>query len=67
MPILLGMTATGPDSWSGRIYNAENGKTYKAKVNLLSANALRVQGCVMGIWCGGEVWTKVRDYNGDCQ
>jgi uncharacterized protein (DUF2147 family) len=66
MPILLGMRATGPDSWTGRIYNAENGKTYQAKVNLLSANALRVQGCVMGILCGGEVWTKVRDYNGDC-
>jgi uncharacterized protein (DUF2147 family) len=66
MPILLGMRSTGPESWAGRIYNAENGKTYKAKVELISSNALRVEGCVLGFICAGETWTKVRDYSGDC-
>jgi uncharacterized protein (DUF2147 family) len=66
MQILIGMKATGPDSWAGRIYNAENGKTYNAKVSLLSSNALRVEGCVLGLLCAGETWTKVKEHTGDC-
>jgi uncharacterized protein (DUF2147 family) len=67
LPILIGMQSTGPDSWAGRIYNADNGKTYATKVELLSSNALRVEGCVMGFLCGGETWTKVPGSTaGDC-
>jgi uncharacterized protein (DUF2147 family) len=66
LPILIGMQSTGPDSWAGRIYNADNGKTYGAKVKLLSSTSLRVEGCVMGFLCGGETWTKVREHAEDC-
>jgi uncharacterized protein (DUF2147 family) len=66
IPILLGMRSTGPDSWAGQIYNAENGKTYKAKVKLISSHELRVEGCVLGFICAGETWTKVQEYNGEC-
>ena len=66
LPILIGMQSTGPDSWAGRIYNADNGKTYATKIILLSSNALQVEGCVMGFLCGGETWTKVREHAEDC-
>ena len=57
MPVLLGMR---PDQgqWSGRIYNAEDGQTYASHIKLNGADRLRVEGCVLGIMCGGETWTR---------
>jgi len=52
------MRATGPASWAGRIYNAEDGQFYASKVMLQSPARLRVEGCV-GALCGGETWSKV--------
>jgi uncharacterized protein (DUF2147 family) len=58
MPVLLGLRPDGPGTWSGRIYNAEDGQTYDSHIRLTSANALRVEGCVLGFMCGGETWTR---------
>lgn len=52
------MRATGPASWAGRIYNADDGQFYASKVMLQSPTRLRVEGCV-GALCGGETWSKV--------
>ncbi len=59
MPILLGMTQSGPEKWSGEIYNSQDGHTYSASISLLNPDVLKVQGCVFGIFCGGENWTRV--------
>lgn len=59
MPILLGMTQSKADQWDGQIYNSQDGNTYSANIKLLNATTLRVQGCVFGILCGGENWTRV--------
>lgn len=63
MPILVNMK---PDAkkkegnrWVGKIYNARNGKMYDSNVTLVSPTSLKVQGCVLGVFCGGETWTKV--------
>jgi uncharacterized protein (DUF2147 family) len=56
--LFIGMTPTGPNSWAGRIYNADDGGTYDSKVKLLSPTQLNVEGC-LGAFCGGEVWTKI--------
>ena len=59
LPVLLGMRANGADKWSGRIYNADDGKTYVSYVTLASANTLNVQGCVLGgLLCKSMVWTR---------
>ena len=58
MPVLLGMTASGPNQWAGQIYNSENGKTYSGGLTIITPNVLRVRGCVWGILCGGENWTR---------
>ena len=48
------------DHWSGRIYNADNGKTYASDVALIDSKTLKVSGCVLFI-CGSERWTKVSE------
>jgi uncharacterized protein (DUF2147 family) len=60
MPIILDMkpSASKENRWEGQIYNSENGKTYDASITLESPDALRVEGCVLSILCGGETWTR---------
>ena len=58
MPVLLGMQQDQADRWSGHIYNAEDGQTYDSHIKLTGANSLHVEGCVLGIMCGGETWTR---------
>jgi uncharacterized protein (DUF2147 family) len=58
MPVLLGMRPDQSDRWSGHIYNAEDGQTYDSHIKLTGANTLRVEGCVLGIMCGGETWSR---------
>jgi uncharacterized protein (DUF2147 family) len=59
MPILIDMKPSGADKWSGRIYNAKDGKMYQASVSLESDKALKVRGCVLGgLFCGGETWAR---------
>lgn len=63
IPVLLNMqkTADEKDKWEGKIYNATDGETYKASIQLKSANSLRVEGCVALILCGGQTWTRVAE------
>jgi uncharacterized protein (DUF2147 family) len=58
MPILLGMVRTKMNQWDGQIYNSEDGRTYSANISLVNPDTLRVQGCVLGILCGGENWSR---------
>jgi uncharacterized protein (DUF2147 family) len=53
------MKPTG-SKWSGRIYNADNGKTYASNVSLTGRKALKVEGCVL-MFCGSETWTRLSD------
>lgn len=60
MPVLLHMTpGDRPGRWEGEVYNAENGRTYDATITLRGAQVLRVEGCALGIFCGGENWTRL--------
>jgi uncharacterized protein (DUF2147 family) len=59
--ILLAMRPSKPGVWQGEVYNAENGKTYSSSITLKSPDVLRIEGCVFGILCGGENWTRVKD------
>jgi uncharacterized protein (DUF2147 family) len=57
LPLFMGMRLSGPNRWSGQIYNADDGSTYASNVSLAGPDALRVEGCV-GALCGGETWTR---------
>lgn len=53
------MRPSGANRWSGRIYNADDGRFYDSNVSVTGPDALRVEGCV-GAFCGGETWTRTR-------
>jgi uncharacterized protein (DUF2147 family) len=57
LPLFSGMRPSGPNRWSGQIYNADDGSTYVSHVSVSGADTLRVEGCV-GALCGGESWTR---------
>lgn len=61
MPILLNMKKVEDekDKWEGKVYDATSGKTYDSSIQVKSANALRIEGCVAMILCGGQTWTRV--------
>lgn len=58
VPVVQGMAPTGENKWSGKIYNADDGKTYDAHVTVISNNAMNVQGCVLSILCKSQKWTR---------
>jgi uncharacterized protein (DUF2147 family) len=53
------MKSVAHNKWSGTIYNADDGKSYSSDVIVAGPKKLEVRGCVLGILCGGETWTKV--------
>ncbi|HEX9468995.1 MAG TPA: DUF2147 domain-containing protein [Bradyrhizobium sp.] len=57
--IFRGMKSVANNKWSGTIYNADDGKSYSSDVIVAAPRKLEVRGCVMGILCGGETWTKI--------
>lgn len=59
LTLFSNMQPSGPNKWSGRIYNADDGSTYASTVSLAAPDSLRVEGCV-GAFCGGETWTRMR-------
>jgi uncharacterized protein (DUF2147 family) len=58
LPLFSGMHPSGPNKWSGQIYNADDGSNYASNIAVTGADTLRVEGCV-GALCGGENWTRV--------
>ena len=58
--IMHGAAKTGDNKWEGDLLDAETGKTYSGVATLESPGALNLKGCVMGILCKGETWTKVK-------
>ncbi len=57
LSLFHGMRASGPNKWSGPIYNADDGKSYASNISVLGPDALKVEGCV-GPMCGGETWRR---------
>ncbi len=57
---ILSMRSASSDTWSGSIYNADDGNTYQVTITPQSATNLVVHGC-FGIFCGNDSWTKVGD------
>ena len=60
LQILYDFTYSGNNEWTGgKIYNPDNGKTYSAKMRLVSTNQLKVRGFVgISLIGGTETWTR---------
>ena len=61
MPILINMKKSKDeeDTWEGKIYDPIRGKLFDSSIVAKSATALRVEGCVAMVLCGGQTWTRV--------
>jgi uncharacterized protein (DUF2147 family) len=58
--LLSGMAPQG-DQWLGKIYNPEDGKTYKAYMSEQGSDKLKVQGCALGgLICKTQIWTRAK-------
>jgi uncharacterized protein (DUF2147 family) len=60
LQILSGFTQSGNGWTGGKIYNAEDGKTYGADVTPAGTNQLKVRGCVFKPFCKTQTWTRLR-------
>ena len=58
LSVLNDMKPAGENSWEGSIYNADDGRTYSATMNL-SGNTMKLKGCVAGIFCKTQTFTKI--------
>jgi uncharacterized protein (DUF2147 family) len=60
LQILSGFKTSGNGWTGGKIYNAEDGKTYSADVTPAGADQLKVRGCVFKPFCKTQTWTRIR-------
>jgi uncharacterized protein (DUF2147 family) len=60
LQILSGFKQDGNGWYGGKIYNAEDGRTYGADITLTNANTLNLRGCVFKPLCKTQTWTRVR-------
>jgi uncharacterized protein (DUF2147 family) len=55
-----GAKKTGANTWSGKLYNTQDGATYNGTVTVVNKNTLKLEGCVLGgLVCQGPTWTRV--------
>ena len=50
------MSTAGADTWSGPLYNTDDGNTYEGAIVLQGPAKLEVKACA-GTNCGVEIWT----------
>ncbi|WP_296325329.1 sterol desaturase family protein [Reyranella sp.] len=55
LSILSGLARTPGGVWEGRIYNPEDGQTYRATLRRPTVDTLTIEGCVLFI-CQKQVW-----------
>lgn len=57
--IFFDMVPSGADSWEGKAFNPEDGKTYTGKMTL-AGKTLTTSGCVLGgLICKSATWKRI--------
>ena len=58
LQVARGLAPSGPNQWSGRIYNADDGHTYQVSFRVESERTATLEGCVLGVLCRDHTWTR---------
>ncbi len=58
LAIFTGMTPSAPSTWTGQIYNPEDGHTYSATLTVLSRKQILLRGCKAWLLCGEKQWVR---------
>lgn len=52
-------TQAGPESWSGKIYNRIDGRTYEGQLTVKGRDRLELTGCTAVIVCRTVTWRRM--------
>jgi len=55
---MINMKPSGDKKWAGTLYNPQDGKTYSGTLTQVDANTLSLSGCVAGVFCRSQNWTR---------
>jgi uncharacterized protein (DUF2147 family) len=58
LAIFTGLTPSAPSTWTGKIYNPEDGHTYSATLTVLSRKQILLRGCKAWLLCGEKQWLR---------
>jgi uncharacterized protein (DUF2147 family) len=58
--IMQGAKKTGPNKWSGTLYNRADGKNYSGTLTVKSKNEVDLSGCVAAVFCKTTTFKRVR-------
>ena len=58
--IMQGAKKTGPNKWSGTLYNRADGKNYSGTLTVKSKNEVDLSGCVAAVFCKTTTFTRVK-------
>lgn len=58
LTIFTGLTPSAPATWTGKIYNPEDGHTYAATLTMVSRTEIRLRGCKAWLLCGEKQWLR---------
>ncbi len=59
--MLLGLKVDEDGRYDGKVYNADNGKSYDIHVWSEKPEELSVKGCMLAVLCSSQLWTRVTD------
>ena len=51
LEVVHALAPSGPNTWSGLIYNADDGHTYRANLKVETEGVAKVKGCVLAVLC----------------
>lgn len=58
--LITGVEPTGPRTYKGRVFVADQNIHASGTIEQVSANQLKVRGCVLGVVCKSKTWDRVR-------
>lgn len=56
---IFSLALSASDTWTGKIYNADDGNEYDARITVPEKDKVEIRGCA-GAFCGSETWTKTK-------
>ncbi|HEY2481337.1 MAG TPA: DUF2147 domain-containing protein [Caulobacteraceae bacterium] len=58
--LIMKLKRLAPGRWGeGFIYNPDNGRSYRASIDLTGDGSLRLRGCLVAPLCRTQTWTRV--------
>jgi hypothetical protein len=58
LTIFAGLSPSAPATWTGKIYNPEDGHTYAATLTMVSRTQITLRGCKAWLLCGEKQWLR---------